>query len=681
MLKKIENFVLPEHHNRLYTEEAISSIALAREVAKKINELIDAYNSQSVIHLEKFQEQDGKISKGVLYMKDNLLNSLNEIMEFYRDNGFIDDRILYHCDRMKDELEALSSRVSNLLNVATKPNVGNKDLNLEIIDARVGADGIIHECVGDGIRKQIESVRNLVADVYNMLEFDYMVNTKLVSGYLDDEYILHEAKADQAEVTTDFIPFENDNDVYLLKTICDYPEDGKAWVGVTYYNASKVPLYRTSEEDITEKLIIKQNLSAKYFRVSFRTYKNGNLLVMHKNLKNICDTIPIYQHKYNYEYVDMDFELGYFNAAGGVLDATPTGAEMYSNLIPVNAGEKYVLIANAKNEVGLVGNHAGYLWGAVAYYDANGNFLQRPHTFTATEEREDKKYSIVGEFSVPAGVAFIRVCSRTYWNGSINLALKRNIIPVNDSNALNFENIPSHIKGIAHRGYSAGAPENTLASYRMAKRHGFYYVEGDVRFTSDNVPVMLHDASVDRTSDGSGDIAGLTYAQVRDMDFGSWFSPAYAGTMIPTFDEFIALCKKLGLHPYIELKDGTEAQIRKLYDIVCSYNMERKVTWIGGSPYTTYINAIDPKARIGIVLSSVKSTNIVEYTRMKNDDNEIFFNSNSYTPEEIALCKENNIPLEVWTINNEQEILNLPAYIDGVTSDSLHAGIVCANNY
>ena len=80
------------------------------------------------------------------------------------------------------------------------------------------------------------------------------------------------------------------------------------------------------------------------------------------------------------------------------------------------------------------------------------------------------------------------------------------------------------VMSINHRGYSAEAPENTLAAFRMSKEMGFDAVECDVRFTKDGVPVLLHDEKVDRTSNGKGKIGDLTLEQVRKLDFGSWKS-------------------------------------------------------------------------------------------------------------------------------------------------------------
>lgn len=68
-----------------------------------------------------------------------------------------------------------------------------------------------------------------------------------------------------------------------------------------------------------------------------------------------------------------------------------------------------------------------------------------------------------------------------------------------------------------------------MSAFQKAYEYGYKYVETDVTFTADGVPVLLHDDSIDRTSNGSGKIASLTYEYVRTLDFGSWKSKEYAG--------------------------------------------------------------------------------------------------------------------------------------------------------
>jgi glycerophosphoryl diester phosphodiesterase len=97
------------------------------------------------------------------------------------------------------------------------------------------------------------------------------------------------------------------------------------------------------------------------------------------------------------------------------------------------------------------------------------------------------------------------------------------------------------LHNVAHRGYSAIAPENTLPALAAGVLAGASLIEFDVRTTADGVPVVIHDRTVDRTTDGSGNVWELTVDEVRELDAGSWFSPAYVGTQVPLLAEVLDL--------------------------------------------------------------------------------------------------------------------------------------------
>lgn len=235
------------------------------------------------------------------------------------------------------------------------------------------------------------------------------------------------------------------------------------------------------------------------------------------------------------------------------------------------------------------------------------------------------------------------------------------------------------VRGINHRGYYT-APENTLPAYILSKQQGFNFVEADVSFTSDGVAVLLHDSTIDRTSDGTGSISAMTYEEASQYDFGSWMSPTYAGTKIPTFEEFILLCRNLGLHPYIELKSNgayTEAQIRSLVDVVEAHGMKGKVTYISfDAAYLQYVKVYDTEARLGYLVSSVTSGTITTAKALRTGANEVFLDSSDYDDEAVQLCIEADIPLEIWTVNSAATIESMNPYISGVASDTLIAGRV-----
>jgi glycerophosphoryl diester phosphodiesterase len=130
----------------------------------------------------------------------------------------------------------------------------------------------------------------------------------------------------------------------------------------------------------------------------------------------------------------------------------------------------------------------------------------------------------------------------------------------------------------SHRGGGAAAPENTLPAISAALQGGFGYVEVDVALTADGHAVLMHDRRVDRTTDGAGPIAELTLAEVRALDAGSWFGPAYAGTQVPTLAEFLDLLADLGGRAIVELK-GTwdQAAVAGAVAEISARSLERSV--------------------------------------------------------------------------------------------------------
>lgn len=91
----------------------------------------------------------------------------------------------------------------------------------------------------------------------------------------------------------------------------------------------------------------------------------------------------------------------------------------------------------------------------------------------------------------------------------------------------------------AHRGASGYAPENTFAAFDAAVRLGAHGIETDVRLTEDGVLALLHDESLDRTTDGRGRIARMRWAEVERVDAGRWFAPEFAGERVPRLEAFL----------------------------------------------------------------------------------------------------------------------------------------------
>lgn len=115
-------------------------------------------------------------------------------------------------------------------------------------------------------------------------------------------------------------------------------------------------------------------------------------------------------------------------------------------------------------------------------------------------------------------------------------------------------NLQFHPPVIAHRGANRLAPENTLSAFRLAKTLGVQWVEFDVMLAACGETVIIHDETVDRTTNGKGRVIDFPYNELKKLDAGSWFNPAYAHEKIPTLRETLVLLQELKLAANIEIK-------------------------------------------------------------------------------------------------------------------------------
>ena len=132
---------------------------------------------------------------------------------------------------------------------------------------------------------------------------------------------------------------------------------------------------------------------------------------------------------------------------------------------------------------------------------------------------------------------------------------------------------------IAHRGDKIHAPENTLAAFKLAAENGADAIEFDLKLTADGRVVVLHDQTVNRTTNGTGRIYQLLFAAVRDLDAGAWFSGSFRGERIPTLDEvFESVDKRMyfnvELANYATPGDGL---VTKVVDLVKKHNLQNRI--------------------------------------------------------------------------------------------------------
>jgi glycerophosphoryl diester phosphodiesterase len=124
--------------------------------------------------------------------------------------------------------------------------------------------------------------------------------------------------------------------------------------------------------------------------------------------------------------------------------------------------------------------------------------------------------------------------------------------------------LPKGPEVVCHRGINKLAPENTLEAARLVFEQGFDWLELDVHQTADDQLVVIHDATLERTTNGAGLVADKTLAALRSLDAGSWFSPKYQGAVLPTLAEAIDLALEWNKSIYIELKKADPALVLEL---------------------------------------------------------------------------------------------------------------------
>ena len=107
---------------------------------------------------------------------------------------------------------------------------------------------------------------------------------------------------------------------------------------------------------------------------------------------------------------------------------------------------------------------------------------------------------------------------------------------------------------IAHRGAGKLAPENTLAAFRLGAQHGYRMFECDVKLSADGVPFLLHDSTLERTTNGTGVAGDQPWSALARLDAGSWHSRAYAGEPLPSLDNIARFCLHNEYFLNIEIK-------------------------------------------------------------------------------------------------------------------------------
>ncbi|WP_199250535.1 glycerophosphodiester phosphodiesterase family protein [[Phormidium] sp. ETS-05] len=132
---------------------------------------------------------------------------------------------------------------------------------------------------------------------------------------------------------------------------------------------------------------------------------------------------------------------------------------------------------------------------------------------------------------------------------------------------------------IAHRGFSAVAPENTLAAFAAAIEHGADSIELDLQLAADGIPVVIHDPKLKRTTGTKGKVFKKTLSELKQLDAGAWFHPQFSGQQIPTFAEALHSASGIRRNIYLDVKtngDWPDLAIANLRETIFTHHTQDK---------------------------------------------------------------------------------------------------------
>ena len=216
-------------------------------------------------------------------------------------------------------------------------------------------------------------------------------------------------------------------------------------------------------------------------------------------------------------------------------------------------------------------------------------------------------------------------------------------------------------KNFAHRGFSGKYPENTLLAFQKAIEAGADGAELDVQLTKDGEVVIIHDETIDRTTDGKGYVVDYTYDELSKFDASYVYRGQMGFNKIPTLREYFELVKDLNFITNVELKTGINEYLgieEKVYDLIKEFKLEKKVIISSFNHFSVLrMKKIAPELKYGF-LSEDWIINAGAYTA-SHDVQCYHPRFNNLIPEVVEELKKNGLEINTWTVNKEEDIRDL----------------------
>lgn len=224
-----------------------------------------------------------------------------------------------------------------------------------------------------------------------------------------------------------------------------------------------------------------------------------------------------------------------------------------------------------------------------------------------------------------------------------------------------------------HRGMMVNAPENTLTAFKYCYEYGVDGFECDVRQTKTGEFVIIHDATVDRTTNGTGTVADMTLEQIKSLDAGSWVHSDYTGETIPTLEEMLDYAKGKFRIIYMELKSIPLASLKSLYDIVKNKGMLDVVSFHSfSSNYADVLRPLDPDIKLSLITEGDNFDTVFTKAReIKAFEMAIYWNWLKNNKDKIKEVQDAGIRVYTWGTSTHTDMVEaINAGVNGLNLDN-----------
>ena len=551
------------------------------------------------------QALSDRITSDYQELNDSISNTNNNLTEetsarISADNS-LSSRIDTNATDIFNEITArresdnvINRRIDNIVSLPE----GSTQGDAELMDIRVGANGVTYPNAGDAVRGQYLEAMGYIDDL-NANRFNY----------IDDFY--HEPVSLTAGTT-----FSNNTKIFDESI-----EEGKYFIfkivdDSEVLDSSAVGLYYWDSEDNITNILNNISPNEVYLAKAPIDIKGLSAYIVGTKILNtgtVTFQLTVINSSNNISADDIV-------SGGFTTEGLPRNVQAYSRIQTPFVCKRGTIIKSQ------------YVMDAFEYDLITGAFIRANNGWT-------------NSYTVQNDCLILMYWNRPYTDAeaiasSTNLiysqtTLAETSIPNNTireiSRYANKRYIKSHTaRSIAHRGnYTCcRGMEDGASAVIAAKAYGYEATENDVQVTADGVMVCWHDTTLASIGDPTHSISDYTLAELKAMDFGSAFGSQFAGETILTVEEWLTLCKELGMYAYIDFKvvddDFTDALAEELTDIVKYLGMKKYVTYLNNFDK---IRAIVPDARLAIL--NTPSDELIEYYTPYLETGEVVFDGNA----------------------------------------------------